>query len=114
MPVFKESESKPEKMSPFFERRIATLDKLMVVICDFTDGPALEPDKPHSHPHEQISYVAEGELFLFLGEEKHHLTKGDVFTVPPDLPHCIQTLSEFVRLIDSFCPVREDFLNVKK
>lgn len=112
MPVFKESESEPEQMSPFFRRRIATLDNLMVVVCDFTGGPAQEHDKPHSHTHEQISYVAEGELFLFIGRKKHHLIKGDVFTVPPDIPHCIQTISKFVRLIDSFSPVREDFLNV--
>jgi len=114
MPVYKESESEPEKMSPFFKRRIAALDNLMVVVCDFTGGPDQEPDKPHSHPHEQISYVAEGELFLFMGNEEHHLIKGDVFTVPPDIPHCIQTISEFVRLIDSFSPVREDFLNITK
>lgn len=110
MSVLLESKTKPEKLSPFFERRIANLEKLMVVVCDFTNGPAAEPDKPHSHSHEQISYVAEGELFLFLGKEKHHLTKGDIFTVPPDIPHCIQNISSFVRLIDSFSPVREDFL----
>jgi len=110
MQVLKESKTQPEKLSPFFERRIASLEKLMVVVCDFTNGPAAEPDKPHSHPHEQITYVAEGELYLFLGEEKHHLTKGDIFTVAPDIPHCIQNISSFVRLIDTFSPVREDFL----
>jgi len=110
MTVLKESETTPEITSPVFKRRIANLDNLMVVVCDFTNGPALEPDKPHSHHHEQISYVAEGELFLFLGNEKHRLTKGDIFTVPSDIPHCIQTISSFVRLVDSFSPVREDFL----
>jgi quercetin dioxygenase-like cupin family protein len=82
----------------------------MVVVCDFTNGPALKPDPPHSHLHEQISYVAEGDLFLFIGEEKHLLNKGDIFTVPSGLPHCIQTISKNVRLVDSFSPVREDFL----
>jgi quercetin dioxygenase-like cupin family protein len=110
MPVIKKDDPVTEKMSPTFERRIASLDKLMVVVCDFTGGPAAEPDKPHSHPHEQITYVAEGELFLFIGEEKHRLSKGDIFVAPPDVPHGIQTLSSHVRLIDSFSPVREDFL----
>ncbi len=114
MPVLKESESSPEKLSPFHHRRIAYLNDLMVVICDFTDGPAPEPYKPHSHPHEQISYIAEGELLLIMEEEKHHLVKGDIFTVPPDVPHCIQTISKFVRLVDSFSPLREDFLNINK
>jgi quercetin dioxygenase-like cupin family protein len=110
MPVIKESEAIKEKVSPDLERRLAYLDNLMVVVCDFTNGPAPEPDKPHSHPHEQITYVAEGELFFFIGNEKHHLTKGDIFTVPSGVPHCIRNISGFVRLIDSFSPIRKDFL----
>ena len=82
----------------------------MVVVCDFTNGPAAQPDPYHSHPHEQITYVAEGDLFLFLEKQKHHLTTGDIFTVPPRVPHCIQSISSHVRLVDSFSPVREDFL----
>lgn len=110
MPVFLESKTKPEKVSPVFERRIVNLENLMTVVCDFTNGPAAEPDKPHSHPHEQITYVAEGDLYFFIGDEKHRLTKGDIIAVPAGVPHCIQNISRFVRLIDSFSPIREDFL----
>jgi mannose-6-phosphate isomerase-like protein (cupin superfamily) len=111
MPVYKEKETLPEKLSDTFERRISCLKDLMVVVCDFTNGPASQPDPPHSHPHEQITYVAEGELLFFLGSEKFHLTRGDVVTVPSGIPHCIQTISSHVRLIDSFSPVRGDFLS---
>jgi quercetin dioxygenase-like cupin family protein len=86
----------------------------MVVVCDFTNGPASQPDPPHSHPHEQITYVAEGDLLFFIGEEKHQLEKGDIYIVPSGIPHCIQTISRHVRLIDSFTPVREDFLKVNE
>jgi quercetin dioxygenase-like cupin family protein len=111
MPVYKEKTSDPERVRNGFERRITHLDNLMVVVCDFADGPMHRPESPHSHPHEQIGYVAKGELYLFIGEEKHHLSQGDIFTVPSGVPHCIQTLCEQVRLIDSFSPVREDFIN---
>jgi quercetin dioxygenase-like cupin family protein len=110
MNVFHENSVASEKLSPVFERRIYHLENLMVVICDFSNGPASEPDKPHTHPHEQITYVAEGELYFFLDKEKHHLKKGDVYTVPPDVPHCIQNISSYVRLIDTFTPLRKDFL----
>jgi quercetin dioxygenase-like cupin family protein len=110
MPVFIQNETIPEKISATFERRITHLRNLMVVVCDFTNGPAPQPDTPHSHHHEQITYVAEGELYFFLGEEKHHLNQGDVFSVPSSVPHCIQTISHKVRLIDSFSPIRTDFL----
>ena len=110
MPVFIQNETIPEKISATFERRITHLRNLMVVVCDFTNGPAPQPDPPHSHEHEQITYVAEGELYFFLGEKKYHLNRGDVFSVSPGVPHCIQTISHHVRLIDSFSPIRTDFL----
>lgn len=110
MPVYKKNNSLSQKISPDLERRVTFLNNLMVTVCDFTNGPMPQPDPPHSHPHEQIAYVAEGELDLFLGEEVHHLTEGDIFTVPSGMPHCIRTRSKSVRLIDCFSPVREDFL----
>ncbi len=99
-----------EKVSPDFERTIAWLDDLMVVVCDFSFGPMEEPDPPHSHPHEQITFVAEGELMFFKGDDKYHLVQGDVITIPSGVHHCIQTLSEHVKLVDSFHPVRKDFI----
>lgn len=110
MPVLKKSDSVSQKISSNLERRMSYLNNLMVVVCDFTNGPMPEPDPPHTHPHEQITYVARGKLYLFLGEEKFQLSKGDIFAVPPSMPHCIQTISNHVRLIDSFSPVREDFI----
>lgn len=99
-----------EKVAPGFERTIAQLDNLMVVVCDFTDGPMADPEKPHSHPHEQITYVAEGELYFFKGEKRHTLKKGDLITVPSNISHNIQTISTFVRLVDSFYPLRQEFI----
>jgi quercetin dioxygenase-like cupin family protein len=110
MPVYKEKDIAPERVSPTQERRIVYLDNIMVVVCDFTNGPALHPDPPHSHPHEQITYIAEGDLYFFLDGKKLKLAKGDMLSVPPDAPHCIQTISNHVRLIDSFSPIRKDFL----
>ena len=38
------------------------------------------------------------------------LGPGDMFLVPPDKPHSIQLLTEHVRLVDCFNPIRKDFL----
>jgi quercetin dioxygenase-like cupin family protein len=111
MPVFKESLLIPEKVSQGVERRIVHLDNLMLVVIDFTDGPMPSPDPPHSHPHEQISYVVEGEINFFMAGEKYHLVKGDMYSVPPEIPHCIQTLSKYARLTDSFYPIRREFIS---
>lgn len=110
MPILKKNGSVPEKMSPSHERRLVHLDNLMVVVCDFSKGPMAQPEKPHNHPHEQITYVEKGELNFFIGDEKHHLIEGDLVSIPAGIFHTIQTISENVRLIDSFTPIRSDFL----
>jgi quercetin dioxygenase-like cupin family protein len=110
MGIVKASETTVTPLGPARSRYLAHTERLMVVVVDFHDGPAIAPDAPHAHPHEQVTYVAEGELILVMGGEKTRLSAGDLFTVPPDVPHAVQTLSPHVRLIDSFNPIREEFL----
>ena len=92
------------------ERRLGRTENLMLVVVDFYDGPKEQPDPPHSHPHEQVSYVAEGEILFVTEGQQTHLAAGDVFLVPSGVPHSIQQLTQHVRLVDCFTPVREDFL----
>ena len=113
MGTVKQSEKKPDSIAEGRTRYLAYTDSLMVVVVDFNDGPAPEPDPPHSHPHEQVSYVASGEINLILGTEKTRLSEGDIFTVPSNVPHTVQTLSKHVRLIDAFNPIRNDFLSTR-
>lgn len=99
-----------EKIGPGRERYLGYTDKLMMVVIDFHDGPASEPDPPHSHPHEQVSYVVTGELVVHIGEESKKLGPGDIFTVPPGIPHTVRLLSKHVRLVDTFTPIRDEFI----
>jgi quercetin dioxygenase-like cupin family protein len=82
----------------------------MLVVVDFDDGPAAQPDPPHAHPHEQVSYVAEGEVLFFLDGSPTRLGPGGVVSIPSNVPHAIQTLTSHARLVDVFTPIREDFL----
>ncbi len=99
-----------QRISEDFKRTVVHLENVMVVICDFTNGPMKEHDLLHSHPHEQITYVAEGEVIFYREGEEHHLKKGDLITVHSGVKHCIKTLTKEARLIDSFSPIRTDFL----
>lgn len=110
MPVLINNKVEAKKISDFAERKLISLNQLMVAKIDFSNGPMREPEQPHSHPHEQITYVAEGEIIIFFGDEQHRLKKGDMFAVPSNIPHCLQTLTEKVTLIDSFTPLRSEFL----
>jgi quercetin dioxygenase-like cupin family protein len=111
MAILRFSEVPYETVREGLERKIIHTENLMTVLIDFSDGPWDKPEPPHSHPHEQTSYVAEGEIVFFCeGEEDQHLKTGDMFAVPSEKKHTIQLLTEKVRLVDSFSPIREDFL----
>ena len=110
MSAVHQDEVSRQTIAPGRERYLAHTDNLMVVVIDFTDGPQEQPDPPHSHPHEQVTYVAEGEVMFFINDQPHKLSVGDMITVPPDAPHTIQLLASKVRLVDTFNPIREDFL----
>lgn len=110
MATLKEKEAVIESIGDKRTRYLAHTDSLMMVVIDFNDGPTSEPDPPHDHPHEQISYVVSGEVILFLDGEPTRLGPGDMFTVPPNIPHSVQLLSSHVRLVDTFTPLRQDFL----
>jgi len=92
-------------------RRIAYLNDLMIVIVDITGGPQAEPDPFHAHPAEQVCYVADGEVIVTIGEKQQKLKAGDVFIVPGNVPHTVQLLTPTLRLVDTFNPIREDFLS---
>jgi quercetin dioxygenase-like cupin family protein len=110
MGTIRSSEVTPEVIAQGRTRYLAHLSNLMMVVIDFHDGPTAQPDPPHSHPHEQISYVVSGEINFVFGNEVTRLGPGDIFTVPPNIPHSIQLLTKNVRLVDTFSPIRKDFL----
>jgi quercetin dioxygenase-like cupin family protein len=111
MPVLKAKETKETLVKEGVRRRLIHTPHLMMVVIDFDGGPWSQPDPPHSHIHEQTTYVVEGEIIFFCeGEPDQKLLSGDMFAVPSGRPHTIQLLSKTAKLIDSFTPLREEFL----
>ncbi len=112
MPILKPSEAQPEQVRQGLKRYLIHTGDLMTVILDFSGGPWKEPEPPHSHPHVQTCYIAEGEIIFYCeGEPDQHLKAGDVFYVPSGKKHTIKLLSQKARLVDSFNPIREDFIS---
>ena len=111
MPVLKFDNVPYEVVREGLQRKIIHTNNLMTVLIDFTDGPWEEAEPFHTHPHEQTSYIAEGEVTFYCeDEEPQHLKPGDMFSVVSGKKHTIKLLTEKARLIDSFNPIREDFL----
>ena len=62
----------------------------------------------HSHPHEQVVNMLEGELDLSLDDRHYHLCAGDVVIIPPNVTHSGRATTP-CRILDVFSPVREDY-----
>jgi quercetin dioxygenase-like cupin family protein len=111
MAVLKSEEALITIVKEGVKRRLIHTNTLMMVVIDFDNGPWNEPDPAHSHVHEQTTYVAEGDIVFFCeGEAEQHLKAGDMFSVPSGKEHAIQLMTKTAKLIDSFTPLREEFL----
>jgi quercetin dioxygenase-like cupin family protein len=111
MPILRSTEAPVTRVKEGVQRTLIYGNHLMTAVIEFTNGPWDEPDVPHHHVHEQITYVAAGELIFFCeGEPEQRLKAGDMFFVPSGRSHTVQLLTKTVRLVDSFNPVRKDFL----
>jgi len=62
----------------------------------------------HSHPHEQIGYVARGAVEFTIGEEKVVIRTGDGYVIPGGVVHGCYALEESLAL-DIFSPVRDEY-----
>ena len=63
---------------------------------------------PHSHPHEQVGYVASGRMEFAIGDEVRVLGPGDGYLMPSGVVHSTRALEDSV-VVDVFSPVREDY-----
>lgn len=89
------------------ERRVlAHSNNIMMVEMHFQQGSI---GKLHHHPHEQITYVLEGEFEFTIGETKKIVRKGDCLYKEPNVEHGAIALTKGI-LIDTFTPCREDYL----
>jgi quercetin dioxygenase-like cupin family protein len=62
----------------------------------------------HQHMQEQITYIIQGELDMVIGGKACLLTSGMYYIIPANTPHSAIAKTD-CRLIDAFCPVREDY-----
>ena len=72
-------------------------------------GPGVEVPA-HSHPHEQLGLVIEGELDFWIADEKRPLKPGDMYAIPGGTAHGLRTGKARVVLAEAFYPVREEYL----
>ena len=80
-------------------------EKMTVAYFDVLAGAEL-PE--HSHAHEQISSVIEGQFELTIDGNTEIMKSGKVAVIPPYIKHSGKALTN-CKIIDVFHPVRDDY-----
>ncbi|MCL1142380.1 cupin domain-containing protein [Shewanella gaetbuli] len=85
---------------------LAYNDNMMAVEVHFETGTVAAL---HSHPHEQLTYVASGVFEFTVGDVVKTVKAGDSIYKEPNIIHgCV--CKEKGILIDNFTPMRKDFV----
>jgi len=82
-------------------------NQIMMVLVKFEKGAL---GSPHSHFHTQATYCVSGKFEFEIDGVKQVVSGGDGVYIEPNLLHSAVCLEPGM-LIDTFSPVREDFLS---
>lgn len=83
---------------------------LMLSYLEMDDGAEVPL---HHHPHEQGGMLLRGTLQLTIGDETRTCNPGDMFMIPPNVPHRAVAVGGPAVVLDVFSPVREDYAELQ-
>ena len=99
-----------ERVSDLLERRLITGDRMMLAHVYLKKG-CIVPK--HSHENEQLTYILQGALRFWIGEdEKQELIvrAGEVLHIPSMVWHKAEAIEDTLD-VDIFDPPRQDWLD---
>ncbi len=105
MPGIELSSIQPKEIITGYEARFIHTPNMTFSYVTVKAGAAL-PE--HSHPHEQVSHVLEGEFQLTLDGEPLRFGPGTVVVIPSNMKHAGLAITDCT-ILDVFTPVREDY-----
>jgi quercetin dioxygenase-like cupin family protein len=99
-----------EAVTAQLSRRLVTGDRMMLAQVYLEKG-CIVPK--HSHENEQITWILEGALRFWIGEDGAQevvVRAGEVLHIPSNVPHKAEALERTLD-VDIFSPPRQDWLN---
>ncbi|MDQ3697556.1 MAG: cupin domain-containing protein [Gemmatimonadota bacterium] len=99
-----------ERVSSLLDRKLITGDRMMLAHVFLKKG-CIVPR--HAHENEQLTYILEGSLRFWLGEDESEelvVAASEVLHIPSNLPHKAEALEDTLD-VDIFSPPRQDWLD---
>ncbi len=98
------------EMKPGLHRRFISTERVMVAHIYLDEGSVVPL---HEHENEQLTYILQGVLRFWLGEDQSEVVDvhaGEVLHIPSGVPHKAEALEQTLDM-DIFCPPRQDWLD---
>jgi quercetin dioxygenase-like cupin family protein len=96
-----------EPLNPLLGRHFVVGQNVMLARVLLKKG-CIVPE--HSHPNEQLTFIAEGALKFWIDGKVIVVNAGEVLTIPPNMPHKAEALEDTVDF-DVFNPPRADWMS---
>ena len=99
-----------ERVSEMLDRKLITGDRIMLAHVYLKKG-CIVPR--HQHDNEQITYILEGTLRFWIGEDESTVVDvhaGEVLHIPSNCWHKAEALEDTLD-VDIFSPPRQDWLD---
>ena len=98
-----------ENLTPLLDRRLITGDRMMLAHVYLKKGCVVPR---HQHENEQLTYVLEGALHFWIGEDESEeitIRSGEVLHIPSNVWHKAEAYEDTLD-VDIFSPPRADWL----
>ena len=99
-----------ERVNDLLERRLITGERMMLAHVYLKKGCIVPM---HSHDNEQLTYIIDGALRFWIGDETAEsfvVSSGEVLVIPSHVPHKAEAVVDTLD-VDVFCPPRQDWLD---
>ena len=99
-----------ERVTDLLDRRLITGSRMMLAHVYLKKG-CIVPK--HHHENEQLTYILEGGLRFWIGEDQSEVVDvmaGEVLHLPSNVPHKAEALADTID-VDVFSPPRRDWLD---
>jgi quercetin dioxygenase-like cupin family protein len=97
---------KHHSIIPGVEMFTTCCERMMLSLVEMEPHSVIEE---HSHPHEQMGLMLEGEADFTIGDQQMRVTAGQMWRIPGGVVHKVVAGQQPVRALDVFHPPREDF-----
>lgn len=95
-----------QEVAPGVVFRVAWGERLMAAHCTIEPRGTMPL---HSHPHEEMEYILEGEFRFTLGSETVTLRKGDAYLALANIEHGGTSGDQGAVILAVFSPPREEY-----